>query len=206
MKNTSLLIFLVLLVAGAFYLLGKKSGNNDQVISMVENVEMVKQIAELSALTVSGNVNLKVSNKGEEDGTWAKFKNYFAENTLQVNLPYDVKYGVDMSSQKLVIDTKAQNVTITLPHCKLMSLQVKMDKMETMTQTGLFASASMGDLVKAQKQLYTQALLKLENDANYIKLAEQHIVDILNNYYKPLGFKVNCIFNDTKNTNVNIKN
>jgi Protein of unknown function (DUF4230) len=198
MKNTALLIFLVLLVAGAFYFLGKKNGSSDAKITMVENVEMIKQIAELSALNISGNLNLKVSNKGEESGVWDKFKNYFAENTLQVNLPYDAKYGVDMSSQKMTIDTKAATATITLPHCKLMSLQVKMDKMETMAQTGLFASASMNDLVKAQKQLYTQALAKLENDPNYIKLAEQHITEIINNYYKPLGYKVNCVFENAK--------
>jgi Protein of unknown function (DUF4230) len=198
MKNTGLLVFLVLLVAGAFYFLGKKNGASNATVTMVENVEMIKQIAELSALNVSGNLNLKVSNKGEESGTWDKFKNYFAENTLQVNLPYDAKYGVDMSSQKMTIDTKAGTATITLPHCKLMSLQVKMDKMETMTQTGLFASASMDDLVKAQKQLYVQALQKLENDANYIKLSEQHITEIINNYYKPLGYKVNCVFEDIK--------
>ncbi len=206
MKNTGLLIFLVVLVAGAFYFLGKKSGSNNATISMVENVDMIKQIAELSALDVAGTLNLKVSNKGEESGTWDKFKNYFAENTLQVNLPYDAKYGVDMSNQKLTIDTKAATATITLPHCKLMSLQVKIDKMETMTQTGLFASASMNDLVKAQKQLYTQALAKLENDSNYIKLAEQHITEIINNYYKPLGYKVNCVFEDVKIVAPVIKN
>lgn len=206
MKNTGVLIFLVLLIAGAFYFLGKKNGKSDATVTMVENVEMIKQIAELSALDVAGNLNLKVSNKGEESGAWDKFKNYFAENTLQVNLPYDAKYGVDMSNQKMTIDTKAGTATITLPHCKLMSLQVKMDKMETMTQTGLFASASMNDLVKAQKQLYIQALAKLENDANYIKLAEQHIAEIINNYYKPLGYKVNCVFENVKPNTAVIKN
>jgi Protein of unknown function (DUF4230) len=206
MKNSGLLIFLVILVAGAFYFLGRKNGASNATVTMVENVEMIQQIAELSALNVSGNLNLKVSNKGEESGNWDKFKNYFAENTLQVNLPYDAKYGVDMSNQKMTIDTKAAIATITLPHCKLMSLQVKMDKMETMTQTGLFASASMNDLVKAQKQLYTQALQKLENDANYLQLAEKHIAEIINNYYKPLGYKVNCVFENVKNVAPTIKN
>jgi Protein of unknown function (DUF4230) len=206
LKNSGLLIFWVILVAGAFYFLGKRSGGKDATITMVENVEMIQQIAELSALDVAGNLNLKVSNKGEESGAWDKFKNYFAENTLQVNLPYDAKYGVDMSNQKMIIDTKSSSATITLPHCKLMSLQVKMDKMETMTQTGLFASASMNDLVKAQKQLYSQALQKLENDVNYIKLSEQHISEIIQNYYKPLGYKVNCIFDNVKTTAPLIKN
>ena len=194
MKNTAIIIFLILLVATAFYFLGKKNGSADAKVTMIENVEMIKQIAELAALDVTGNLNLKVSNKGEENGAWSKFKNYFAENTLQVNLPYEAKYGVDMSNQKMSIDTKAETVNISLPNCKLMSLQLKMDKMETMTQTGLFANATMDDLVKAQKQLYTQALQQLENDPKFLKLAEEHIATILTNYYKPLGYKVNCVF------------
>ncbi len=198
MKNTGIIIFLVVLLAGAFYFLGKKNGSAAAKITMLENVQMIKQIAELAALNVAGTLNVKVSNKGDEDGTWAKFKNYFAENTLQVNLPYEAKFGVDMSNQKMNIDTKAGTATIFLPPCKLMSLQLKMDKMETMTQTGLFASASMDDLVKAQKQLYAQALLQLENDPKYMKLAEAHILTILDNYYKPLGYKVTCIFGDKK--------
>ncbi len=206
MKNTGLLLFLALLAAGAFYFLGKKNGASDAKITMTENVEMIKQIAELSALNVAGSVNLKISNKGDEAGTWNKFKNYFAENTLQVNLPYEAKFGVDMSNQKMTIDTKEGTANISLPHCKLMSLQLKMDKMETMTQTGLFTSASMDDLVKAQKQLYTQALAQLENNEGHIKLAEEHITSILNNYYKPLGYKVKCIFEDSKTVNPIIKN
>jgi propanediol dehydratase large subunit len=198
MKNTGVIIFLVVLLAGAFYFLGKKNGGSDAKITMLENVEMIKQIAELAALNVAGTLNVKVSNKGDEGGTWAKFKNYFAENTLQVNLPYEAKFGVDMSNQKMNIDTKAATVIIFLPACKLLSLQLKMDKMETMTQTGLFASASMDDLVKAQKQLYAQALLQLENDPKYMKMSEAHILAILDNYYKPLGYKVTCIFGDKK--------
>ncbi len=194
MKQTGLIIFLVLLIAAAFYFLGKKNGRNDATTTMIQNVEVIKQIAELAALNVNGTMNMKISNKGDEEGAWAKFKNYFAENTLQVNLPYEAKFGVDMSNQKMTIDTKAATVKIMLPACKLMSLQLKMDKMETMTQTGLFASASMNDLVKAQKQLYTQALKQLENDPKYLKLSEEHITSILTNYYKPLGYKVTCVF------------
>ena len=193
MRN-SVSIVMVLLVALAFYFLGKKSGASNTKVSLVENVEMIKQIAELGALDVTGNVKLKISNKEDNDGTLAKFKNYFSENTLLVTLPYEAKFGVDMSNQKLNINTKASTVVITLPHCKLLSLQLKMDRMETMSQTGLFTSATMDDLVKAQKKLYAQALINIENNPAYIKMAEKHITEILSNYYKPLGYSVSCIF------------
>ena len=199
MQRTPVLLFLTLLVAVAFYFLGKKNGASDIKISMVENVEMIKQIAELAALDVTGNVKLKISNKGDESGAWSKFKNYFSENTLLVTLPYEAKFGVDMSNQKMNIDTKANTATIYLPHCKLMSFQLKMDRMETMAQTGIFTSASMDDLVKAQKQLYTQALQKIEKDAAYISMAEKHIEEIMTNYYKPLGYTVKCVFGEKGN-------
>ena len=76
MRN-SVSIVMVLLVALAFYFLGKKNGASNTKISMIENVEMIKQIAELGALDVTGNVKLKISNKEDNDGTLAKFKNYF---------------------------------------------------------------------------------------------------------------------------------
>ena len=203
MKN-SVVIVMVLIIAFAFYFLGKKNGESNTKISLVENVEMIKQIAELGALDVTGNVKLKISNKEDNDGTWEKFKNYFSENTLLITLPYEAKFGVDMSNQKLNINTKAASVVITLPHSKLLSLQLKMDKMETMSQTGIFMNASMDDLVKAQKKLYAQALLNIENNKDYIKMAENHITEILTNYYKPLGYSLKCVFeNTTKTTGLN---
>ena len=201
MKN-SVVIVLVLLIAFSFYFLGKKNGESNTKISLVENVEMIKQIAELGALDVTGNVKLKISNKEDNDGTWAKFKNYFSENTLLVTLPYQTKFGVDMSNQKMDIDTKAASVVIHLPHCKLLSLQLKMDKMETMSQTGIFMNATMDDLVKAQKKLYAEALFNIENNPEYIKMAEKHITEILSNYFKPLGYTVKCVFENNISTNI----
>ena len=196
MKSNTIVIFLILLGAIAFYFLGKKNGASDIKISMVENVEMIKQIAELAALDVTGSVKLKISNKGDENGSWSKFKNYFSENTLLVTLPYEAKFGVDLSNQKMNVNTKENTAIIYLPHCKLLSLQLKMDKMETMTQTGIFTSASMEDLVKAQKQLYIQALQNIEKDTAYISMAEKHIAEIMINYYKPLGYNVKCVFEE----------
>ena len=201
MKN-SVVIVMVLVIAFAFYFLGKKNGESNTKISLIENTEMIKQIAELGALDVTGNVKLKISNKVDNDGTWAKFKNYFSENTLLVTLPYQAKFGVDMSDQKMNVDTKAASVVITLPHSKLLSLQLKMDKMETMSQTGIFMNATMDDLVKAQKKLYAQALLNIESNSEYIKMAEKHITEILTNYYKPLGYSVKCVFENTTSTNI----
>ncbi len=194
MKNSFIIIFLIILVAAAFYFLGKKNGSNTTKVDVVQNVELIKKIAELSALNVSGNTTLKITNALDDGGYWNKFKNYFVENTLQITLPYDAKYGVDMSNQKVIINTKDSTAIIYLPSCKLLSLQLRLDKLETMTQSGLLAGASVADLVKAEKKLYTEALTSLQNEQKYIKIAEEHISFILGKYYQPLGLKVKCVY------------
>ena len=196
MRNNTVIIFLVLLVAAAFYFLGKKNGSNQTKVDVINNVEVIKEIAELGALNVAGNTNLKMTNRGDNNGLWDKFKNYFAENTLQLSIPYEAKYGVDMSNQQTKIDTKAGTVIIYLPKIKLLSLQLKLDKVDAISKTGVLYTATIDEYLKAQKQLYEEALKVLNNNANYQKLAEDHIRFILDKYYAPLGLKVQCVFGE----------
>jgi hypothetical protein len=194
MKPNFIIIFLVLLVAAGFYFLGKKNGSGQMKTDVVQNVALIKEIAQLASLEVNGVTHIKVSNKGTDAGTWDKLKNYFTENTLQVSVPYEAKYGVDMRNQKMTIDTKAAVVTIYLPACKLMSMQLRLDKMESMSQAGIFNAVTIDDFAKAQKQLYASASATLENNPAYIKLAQDNITSTLNKYYQPLGYRVNCVF------------
>lgn len=196
MRNNGVIIFLVLLVAFAFYFLGKKNGSNQTKTDIVNNVAVIKEIAELGALNVSGNTNLKMTNRGDNNGLWDKLKNYFSENTLQLSIPFEAKYGVDMSNQKTKIDTKAGTVIIYLPKIKLLSLQLKLDKVDAISKTGVLYTVTIDEYIKAQKQLYEEALKELAKNSNYQKLAEEHIKFILDKYYAPLGLKVQCIFGD----------
>ena len=196
MKNNFVTIFLILLVATGFYFLGKKNGAGKTRTSVVQNVALVKEIAQLASLEVNGVANIKMSNRDSGDGAWNKFKNYFTENTLQVSLPYEAKYGVDMINRKVNIDAKAGTVTIFLPAVKLMSMQLRVDKLESMTQTGLLNTTTITDFVKAQKQLYGTVSATLENNTSFIKLAENNITNTLNKYYSPLGYKVKCVFGE----------
>ena len=196
MKNNTVTIILVLLVAAAFYFLGKKNGAGQTKTSVVQNVSLVKEIAQLASLQVNGMANIKMSNRDSGDGVWNKFKNYFAENTLAVSLPYEAKYGVDMSNRKVNVDTKAGVAVIYLPSCKLISMQLRLDKLESMNQTGILNTTSINDFVKAQKQLYTTVGATLENNAGFIKLAEDNISNTLGKYYAPLGYKVKCVFGE----------
>ncbi|HRD59255.1 MAG TPA: DUF4230 domain-containing protein [Ferruginibacter sp.] len=201
MKNGLVVLILVIAVALAFYLLGKKNGAGQTKTDIIQNVEIVKQIAQLSSLEVNGTTKITVTNKGDNAGFWNKVKNYFAENTLQVTVPYEAKYGVDMSNQKIEIDKKAQTVTLQLPPVKLLSMQLRLDKMDNMQQTGLFSTITVDAFVKAQKDMYAAANATLVNNAAYIKLAQENINNTLNRYYAPLGYKVNIVFGEIDNKN-----
>jgi Protein of unknown function (DUF4230) len=196
MSKSFIFIVLVLLFGAAAYFLGKKNGSNQMTSTVVQNVNLVQQIAELSALSVQGTTSAKITNNIGSGGMWDKFKNYLAENTLQVTLPYEAKYGVELKDKKVTVDTKDKTVIIYLPKCKLLSLQLQLDKLEIMNQTGLFASTTIKDLSTAQKQLYEQAQASLSTNEGYIKQAELQITNIIKNYYEPLGYQVQCIFTD----------
>ncbi len=198
MKNNFLIIFLVLLAAVAFYFLGKRSAANEVKTEVVQNVAIIKQIAELAALDVKGTTNLKISNRGDNNSMWEKLKNFFAENTLQLSIPFDAKYGVDMSNQQVKIDTKEGTVVIYLPPVKLLSLQLELDKIDAISKTGLLNVLSVQEYIKAQQQLYQEANAILSANSGYEKLAQEHIRSVFEQYYKPLGLKVTCMFGNAK--------
>jgi len=155
---------------------------------------MIKEIAELSALDVTGTTQITMTNRGDNNGMWSKFKNYFAESTLRLAIPYEAKYGVDMTNQKVEINIKAGTAIIYLPECKLLSLQLKLDKVDAITKTGVLNTITVDEYIKAQKQLYEEANKTLVNNPNAIKLAKDHIRVILEKYYKPMGLKVELVF------------
>jgi hypothetical protein len=196
MKNFLLIAFLVVVIAAAFYFLGKKNGSGQTKTDIIQNTELIKQIAELGALEVNGVTNITVSNRGDNASPWEKFKNYFAENTLQVAIPYQAKYGVDINNRKMDINTKDSTVTIYLPTCKLISLQLQLDKVNAVSQTGLFNTITLQQYVDVQKQLYEACNNQLVINATNIKLAQDNITQILQKYYAPLQLKVACIFGE----------
>jgi hypothetical protein len=196
MKNFAFPAFLVVLVAAAFYFLGKKNGSGQVKTDIIQNTSLIKQIAELGALEVTGSSNIAVSNRGDNTAMWDKFKNYFAENTLQVAIPFLAKYGVDMTNQKMVINTADSTATIYLPQCKLLSLQLQLDKVNATSQTGIFNTITLEEYITVQKQLYEACNRQLINNSTNLKLAEENIRFILQKYYAPLGLKVKCMFGD----------
>lgn len=193
MKNI-IWIITGLVLALALFFIGKNAGKNQVQTALVQNISIIKEIAELAGLEVDGKTQITISNAGNNAGIWKRLKNYFAENTLKLSVPYQAKYGVDMGSQQIKIDTEKKKVIVYLPHAKLLSLQLKLDEVDALSKTGLLYSSSFEEYILAQKQLYKAANESLINNQNHIKLAENHIRFILEKYYQPLGFEVTCVF------------
>ncbi len=194
MKSTYLVIILLIGLCMAMYFLGKRSGTTEIKATIINNTQLVKQIAELSSLEVTGSTTAKITNVNNEDGIWNSMKNYFAENTLQVTIPYVAKYGVDVAKANVTINKNDTAIIITLPACKMLSLQLLLDKIETMNQTGLFAQTTIGDMKRAQQQLYAVSNSQLSNNAALLEKAKQHITEIYNQCYQSFGYKVVCNF------------
>jgi Protein of unknown function (DUF4230) len=194
MKPTSLVIILLIGLCMAMYFLGKRSGTTEIKATIINNTQLVKQIAELSSLEVTGSTTAKITNVNGEDGVWNSMKNYFAENTLQVTIPYIAKYGVDVSTEGVTINQNDTAIVITLPACKMLSLQLLLDKIEMMNQTGLFAQTTIGDMKRAQQQLYAVSSSQLSTNAALLEKAKQHITEIYNQCYRRFGYKVVCNF------------
>ena len=194
MKSSTLIIILLLALCGAMYFLGKRNGTTELKATVINNQQLKTQIAELSALDVSGNTSVKLSNAGDKSSWWENLKDYLAENTLQVTVPYHAKFGVDMQQGKVSISENDSAVVLNFPPVKMLSFQLELDKLETMNQTGLFSRTTIADMKRAEQEMYVAAKRQLETNSGYKEKAKQHIADIFTNYYRPLGYKVICNF------------
>lgn len=161
---------------------------------IAQNIAMARQIAGLAALQVNGNTTISIVNEVPDKGEWNQFKDFFTANNLQIVVPYLVTYGVAMGSGDIKITDKDSVLEINLPECKLLGMQLQLDRFDSMNTNGLFAKTSIGSLTLVQKQIYTETMNQLNNN-QYLKLqAQDHIENIFKQYYKPLGYDVACKF------------
>lgn len=189
------IIFLIVVVLALAYFLGRNHGASNIKESVLNQVELITEIAELSTLEAKGITQIKVTNAPENATYWNRFKNYFTENTLQVQIPFEAKYGVKIDSNLVSIKVKKNVVHLNFPPVTLLSFQLQMDKIETMNQTGVFAQTTITDLRNAQKQMYQSAVANLSNAENLKQKAKEKIVKIFTQYFKPFGYSVTCTFN-----------
>jgi hypothetical protein len=184
MKRFFRFIFFTALVILIFWL-GKQYGSKNVNQSILSNSLIVREIAELASLDVQGVANIKRSNI-EEDGSWtSNMKKAFLENTIWVSVPYEAKYGVDVSEKNFHITVSDKRIQVKLPAPHLLSYELKIDKMETANRKGWFLFQDDETYTDAQKKLYQTSREQLENNQLYITQSKDKISAIIKQYYQP---------------------
>ncbi|MGN6509767.1 MAG: DUF4230 domain-containing protein [Chitinophaga sp.] len=201
MKKILTWIIIILAFIGIF-MLGRCTGNGSAVNEKaVNNVLLIREIAELASLEVQGNASFKQSNVNNS-GAWSdNLKRVFAENTAWVSVPYVAKYGVDTDSTNFRLTVKDTIVTIHLPQPKLLSFELKMNRMETSSRKGWFTFSDDETYTEVQKKLYDTERSQLEENVMYQKQSMDKIIAILRSYYTPLGYEVKVQFSGDTNMN-----
>jgi hypothetical protein len=146
---------------------------------------MVREIAELASLEVQGVASIKRSNL-ENDGGWAdNFKKLFLENTIWVSIPYLAKYGVDVNEKNFRVSVTDKKITVQLPAPRLLSYELKVDKMETANRKGWLLTQDDETYTAVQKKLYQTSREQLAGNAIYLQQSKDKIKNIITRYYQP---------------------
>ncbi|UYQ91309.1 DUF4230 domain-containing protein [Chitinophaga horti] len=186
-------LLLVLALIGVFFI-GKQFGGKTVSEQVVSNSLIVREIAELASLEVQGNASIKRSNV-ENDGTWSNnMRKLFMESTIWVNVPYTAKFGVDLDDKNFDIDVSEKRVTVHLPVPKLLSYELKIDKMETSNKKGWLMFSDDETYTDVQKKLYQTSRGQLEHNVTYLQSAKTKIQQVIARYYEPLGYEVRVQF------------
>jgi hypothetical protein len=184
MKRFVRFVVFTLLVILIFWL-GKQFGSKSVNQSILSNSLIVKEIAELASLDVQGVANIKRSNI-EDDGSWtSNMKKAFLENTIWVSVPYEAKYGVDVSEKNFHVTLSDKKIVVKLPEPHLLSYELKVDKMETSNRKGLFLFQDDETYTDVQKKLYQSSREQLENNKLYVNQSRDKITKIIQQYYAP---------------------
>ncbi|HSC54934.1 MAG TPA: DUF4230 domain-containing protein [Phnomibacter sp.] len=194
MRRTIIPLIVLAAVAIVAYTIGNTIGSRSHETTLINNYSFVKNIIELAGLEVHGTTTYKTTNAGSEGGFWKDVQNFLVEESATLTIPYTAKYGVALKESDLNISKNDSTVLIKMPATKLLSFELHLDKLETSNKKGLLIFQKDEYYNALQKKLYAEARKQLEMNTQYLQQSQQRIGTILNSYYKPLGFTVQCSF------------
>lgn len=198
MKRFIRFIVVAALIILVFWL-GKQYGSKNVNQSILSNSLIVKEIAELASLDVQGVASIKRSNI-ENDGSWtSNMKKMFMENTTWVSVPYEAKYGIDVSEKNFHVTVSDKTIVVKLPEPKLLSYELKVDKMETSNRKGWLLFQDDETYTDVQKKLYQTSREQLENNKLYQTQSKDKITQIIKQYYQPFlaDHQLEVVFDNT---------
>lgn len=184
MKKILYPVAIILAVILVFWL-GKRFGTTNVSQEVISNSTIIKEIAELASLDVQGSASIKRSNI-ENNGDWTdNLKKAFLENTVWVTIPYQAKYGVNIDDKQFKVQLTDKKIIIRLPAPRLLSYELKMDRMETSNRKGWLLSQNDETYTDVQKTLYKTSRGQLEHNPVYIQQSKDKIRKIMEQYYAP---------------------
>jgi len=195
-------LFCVIVVGVLAYLLGKRNGTKT-IDKIALNAAFVQEVAELSSLEVQGTASIKTTNVANDGSITDELRKLFAEQTLNISVPYIAKYGVDLQQQQLTIEEKNRKVYIVIPTPQLLSYELRLDRADAVTKKGWLTSFNEAAYSTVEKKLYTASRRQLEGDPAYTEQAKAKIRKVLEQYYAPMQFKVEVVFKDEIKSKVN---
>ena len=183
----------VMLIVAAFFI-GKWMGTKNGATRLIENYAFVKNIAELATLEVSGTTTYKTTNVDQQASWWSAVSAFFTEKSATIMVPYQAKYGVDVSKDSISISQQDSVVIITFPPAKLLSYELRLDRMETSNRKGLLVFSDDEFYTAFQQQLYAQSRTQLEQNLRYLQASRDRICNVMDQYFAPTGLTVQCKF------------
>ncbi len=188
----TLLILLALVYGG--YELGRRIGRNDVRSELIENYSFVREIAELASVEVDGVSTFKATNLANDGSFSDAVKRFFAEKSVSLSVPYVAKYGVDLRDSNMRIERKDSLVLVHLPAPKLLSYELRLDRLESSSREGILYASKADLYMSYQQQLYADGRRQLEHNAIYLRQTEEGIAKLLGQYFSAAGLRARCIF------------
>lgn len=192
-----LLSILVVIIAACIvaYTLGRKKGESDSETAIIQNVAFVRDVAELASVEVSGTTTYKSTNApADATGISASLRKAFLEKTVTVAAPYVAKYGVDLDAQNFSILRADSVVEVRMPHAKLLSFELRLDRLETAASKGLLLFEDDDFYTAFERKMYTQSRAQAEVSTVYLRRAEERVCGLMSRYFGAVGLPVRCIF------------
>jgi hypothetical protein len=135
--------------------------------------------------------------KASDDKTWYKF----GDRKILMTCKASLTAGIDLSKiSEKDIQIDGQNITMTLPHAKLLYVNIKPEDIKTAYQDvsifrDNFSSQEKNELAQAEKQITASA-----DSLGIFVTAETNATIFINNFLKKAGFQnIRINFSNTKN-------
>ncbi len=189
-----ILIILSICIAAAFFI-GKKWGTKNISTSFINNQQMIKEITELGMIEVQGVSTFTSGNTSGSSDWFQMLKKYFIEQTVTIYVPYIAKYGFNLKDDRLMIKRDNMGaVVLHLPPPQLLSFELRLDKIDSHSKSGILIMSDDAKYKQAQKNLYQQGRTALISDEQHLDAAKKRVTELLQHYFKTINKPVTVLF------------